>query len=112
LNGDQVHEGVELADHAASSSASSGRSVTPSIITYSKVIRLPPRRVEPAQRVQELAEVVLLLERDQLLAQLVVGRVQRDGQRNCSGISAMRRMPGHHAHVDTVMRRAPTCSRG
>ena len=108
---DEVHVGAARAERceqpAERLGLSSGASFTPAMHAYSNVTRRPvaTRRLGAAS--MHLGERVAAVERDQRVAQRVVGRVQRDRERDrAASSSARRRMPGTTPTVETVMRRA------
>ena len=57
-------------------------------------------------RVQHRVDRVAIVERDERATQLVVGRVERDGQRDRQRLAARRIIPGTTPTVLTVMWRA------
>ena len=85
--------------------ACSGLSLMPPSSTYSNVSRRPETREVLVGRGQDRVDADLLVDRHQPIAQLVVGRVQRDGQVKRMLASASRSTPLGRPTVEIVTRR-------
>ena len=78
-------------------SASIVRSFTPSISAHSKLSRRPLAPEVPSARRQQRVERVATVDRDELVPELVVGRVERHGQVDRQGRGGEAVDPGHEA---------------
>ena len=78
-----------------------GRSLTPSIIAHSKLIRRPVASRYSLHAVDEGVERVAAVERHELVAQRVVGGVELTASVTGRWRPARRRMPGTTPTVDT-----------